>query len=224
MKRSLLLLIVLVALPAFARMSKYKDWPQSPEGYFMTKTERAQWATLDTDRDAEKFIADFHARRLDHFQTEIADRAEHADKFLTIGRTAGSKSMRGKVVILLGPPSRIDISEQTVKNSSHTDNGIIAGYMSNMNEADSAGGGHGSGSRDGSASNNMIATQMSTSTLVRIMHFNYQGAVPKLADRKEIDVDVVIDPTTGKDRIDSRSAESDLNSVFELVAQSWLKK
>jgi hypothetical protein len=65
---------------------------------------------------------------------------------------------------------------------------------------------------------------MSTSTLVRIIHFNYQGAVAKTADRKQIDVNVEVDPDTGKDRIPSRSNESDLNTVFELVAQSWIKK
>src|SRR5689334_23470611 len=137
MKKTLMLLtVLLLAVPVFARMSKYKDWAQSPEGYFMTKAERAQWAKLDTDAEAEKFIADFHARRLDNFQKEVADRAEHADKLLTIGKTEGSKSIRGKVVILLGPPSRIDVSEETVKNSEKRDNPFVAGLMSNMNAAD----------------------------------------------------------------------------------------
>lgn len=224
MKKSLMLVaVLLLAVPAFARLSKYKDWPNSPEGYFMTKAERLQWAKLDNDADAEKFIADFRARRLDNFQKEVADRAEHADKLLTIGKTEGSKSIRGKVVILLGPPSRIDVSEQTVTNSEKRDNPTVAGLMSNMNAGDSGGGGGGRAGGGGSA-NNSLGNSMSTSTVVRIMHFNYQGEIAKTADRKQIDVDVAIDPVSGKDRIESRSAQSDLDSIFELVAQSWIKK
>lgn len=218
MKKSLMFLaVLLLAVPVFARLSRYRDWPNSPEGYFMTKAERAQWAKLDTDAEAEKFIADFHSRRPDNFQKEVADRAEHADKLLTIGKTEGSRSIRGKVVIILGPPSRIDVSEQTVKNSSKIDNPDVAGLMSNMNAADSGGGKGGGG-------NNSLGSSISTSTVVRIMHFNYSGEIAKTADRKQIDVDVAIDPVTGKDRIESRSAAADLDSIFELVAQSWIKK
>jgi hypothetical protein len=56
------------------------------------------------------------------------------------------------------------------------------------------------------------------------MHFNYQGAIAKLVDRKQIDIDVTIDPISGRDQIASRIAASDLDSIFELVAQSWIKK
>lgn len=221
MKRLLVLFAVLLfAAPLFARLSKYKGWEISPEGYFMTKAERAQWSKIDTDADAEKFIADFHARRSDNFEKEVADRAANADKYLTIGKTQGSKSIRGKVVILFGPPSRIDLSERTETNSEKRDNPMVAGMMSNMNAADSGGGGK-AGSSD---SNNSIGNSIATSTTVRIMHFNYQGAIAKTVDRKQIDVNVDVDPVSGKDRMESRAEESDLNSMFEVVAQSWIKK
>lgn len=219
MKRLLVLIAVLLfAAPLFARLAKYKGWESSPEGYFMTKAEREQWAKVDTDADAEKFIADFRAKRPDNFQKEVADRAANADKYLTVGKTAGSKSLRGKVVILLGPPAQIDVSEKTVANSEKRDNPLVAGAMSNMNSGDSGGGGR------GGDSNNSVGSSMSTSTAVRIMHFNYQGAIAKTADRKQIDVVIDIDPVTGKDRMESRHEESDLNSIFELVAESWIKK
>jgi GWxTD domain-containing protein len=218
LKRLLIALtVVALAAPAFARLSKYKGWENSPQGYFMTRAERDQWSRLDSDADAEKFIAEFLAKRPANFEKEVADRAANADKYLTIAKTPGSKSLRGKVVIVLGPPSSIDRSEKTVANSEKRDNPEVAGLMSNMNSADSGGGRSGGG-------NNSVGGSMSTSTVVRIMHFNYQGAVAKTADRKQIDVSVEIDPDTGKDRIPSRSDESDLNSVFELVAQSWIKK
>jgi len=218
MKRLLVLIaVLLLAAPLFARLTKYKGWESSPEGYFMTKAEREQWAKVDTDADAEKFIADFRAKRPDNFQKEVADRAANADKYLTVGKTAGSKSLRGKVVIVLGPPSQMEVTEKTVTNSEKHDNPIVAGAMSNMNSADSGGG------RSGDA-NNSVGASMSTTVVMRIMHFNYQGAVAKTADRKQIDVNIDVDPVTGKDHMESRADESDLNSVLELVAQSWIKK
>jgi GWxTD domain-containing protein len=209
--------VIALAAPAFAKLSKYKGWENSPQGYFMTRAEHDQWSKLDSDADAEKFIADFIAKRPANFEKEVADRAANADKYLTVAKTQGSKSLRGKVVIVLGAPTAMDVVEKTVANSEKHDNPVVAGLMSNMNAAESGGGRAGDGG-------NSLGSSISTSTLVRIMHFNYQGAVAKTADRKQIDVNVEIDPVTGKDRIPSHSDESDLNSVFELVTQSWIKK
>lgn len=224
MKRLFVLLVVLAfAAPLFARLSKYRGWENSPEGYFMTKAERDQWSKIDSDADAEKFIADFHARRLDNFEKEVADRAANADKYLTVGKTQGSKSLRGKVVIVLGPPTQMDYADRTL-TTSKSDSGAMAGAMSNMNGTDSGGGAGGSRGGGGGSSVNSVGTTMSTASVVRVMHFTYQGAVAKTADRKQIDVNVEVDPNSGKDRISSRSEESDLNSIFELVAESWIKK
>jgi GWxTD domain-containing protein len=217
-----LFVIALFAVPLFARLSKYKGWESSPEGYFMTKAERAEWAKVDTDADAEKFIADFHAKRPANFEKEVAERASNADKYLTVGKTPGSKGVRGKVIILLGPPTSMDVSERTVTSSEKRDNPVVAGLMSNMNSADSGGGGGGRGG--GGTSNNSLGNSMATSATIRTFHFNYQGAIAKTADRKQIDVNVDVDPLTGKDRIPTRSEETDLDSIFEVVAQSWIKK
>jgi hypothetical protein len=111
----------------------------------------------------------------------------------------------------------MEVSEKTVTNSEKHDNPMVAGAMSNMNSAGSGDG------RSGDA-NNSLGGSMSTTTVVRIMHLNYQGAIAKTADRKQIDVNIDIDPVSGKDRMESRADESDLNSIFELVAQSWIKK
>jgi GWxTD domain-containing protein len=224
MKRLVVLFAALaLATPMFARLSKYKGWENSPEGYFMTKAERDQWSKIDTDADADKFIADFHAKRPDNFQKEVADRAANADKYLTVGRTPGSKSLRGKVVILLGAPTTMDVSDRTV-TSGKNDSGAMTGALSNMNGTDGGGGGGGTRGGGGGDSVNSVSSSISTASVVRVMHFNYQGAVAKTADRKQVDVNVEIDPNTGKDRFESRSEEADLNSIFEAVAQSWIKK
>src|SRR5436305_3007888 len=123
--------VLSLAVPAFAGVSsKYKDWANSPEGYFMTKAERDQWSRLDSDTDAEKFIADFHARRPANFEKEVAARAADADKHLTMARTEGSKSLRGKIVILFGTPTSMDMSDQAITDPGHRDNPIISGLYS----------------------------------------------------------------------------------------------
>lgn len=215
--------LLLLAAPLFAKLSKYKGWENSPQGYFMTSGERDQWSKIDSDAVAEKFIADFIAKRPANFEKEVADRAANADKYFTIAKMQGSKSLRGKVVILLGAPTAMDVSERAVANSSKRDNPMIAGLMSNMNS--SASGGSGGGGRAGGGDGNgSLGSTMETSTVVRIMHFNYQGPVAKAADRKQIDVNVEVDPVTGKDRMATRAETADLDSIFELVAQSWIKK
>jgi len=206
--------LILIALPALAGLSKYKDWPNTPEGYFMTHAERDQWSKLDSDSDAEKFIADFLAKRPANFEKEVADRAANADKYLTVGKTRGSKSLRGKVVILLGVPTAMDSSEQSVTTSSKRDNPVMASAISNFNAP--------GGSEN--MSDGTVVKEMSTQNSVRIMHFNYQGAVARTADRKSIDVYVEVQSNTGKDRAASGSQAADLDSIFELVAQSWIKK
>ncbi|HEY2093752.1 MAG TPA: GWxTD domain-containing protein [Thermoanaerobaculia bacterium] len=221
MKRLLIAVaLVLLAVPAFARLSKYKDWPNSPEGYFMTKAERAEWSRLDSDADAEKFIADFVAKRPANFEKEVADRAANADKYLTVAKTPGSKSLRGKVVILFGAPSSIDVANE-VRTTTKRDNPYVSTAMSNAN---TQGTGADAGSKGGGESFNTPGNTMSTSQSVRVMHFAYGGDIAHLVDRKSVDINVEIDPLSGKDMITSRSAESDLNAMFETIAESWIKK
>ena len=41
---------------ALAQFSKYKDWDKTPEAYFLTPAERAEWKKVTSDADAETFI------------------------------------------------------------------------------------------------------------------------------------------------------------------------
>ncbi|HSP93285.1 MAG TPA: hypothetical protein VLU06_01950, partial [Thermoanaerobaculia bacterium] len=52
-----------VASVALCQLSKYKDWAKSPEAYFLTAPEKQEWTKVQSDADAEKFIADYWARR-----------------------------------------------------------------------------------------------------------------------------------------------------------------
>lgn len=63
--RRLLPLFLLFLAPALLAqgLDKYKSWPDSPQGAFMTSAERAEWnAKVKTDADAEEFVRNFVAR------------------------------------------------------------------------------------------------------------------------------------------------------------------
>ncbi len=213
---SIVVAVAVLAPCLFARgFSKYKDWDQSPQGYFMTKAERAEWdATVKSDDDAEKFINAFLAKRPSTFVQDVADRAAQADKYLTIGKLQGSKTTRGRIVILLGPPQGLDVSTTTVTDTKR-DNGTMTDAMTNF-------GGTGGGGRGDSTST--PGSALSTATQARLYHFTYTGDVAKKVDRNKIDITVEADPNTGKDRIPSRSEASELDLISELAAQNSLKK
>ena len=103
----------------------------------MTKEERQQWQALASEADAEKFVTGFLAKREPGFAAEIAKRAQQADKYLTIADRPGSQTLRGKVVVLFGPPSGLNISNRAATTTKR-DNPIMAGALSN---AGSVGGG-----------------------------------------------------------------------------------
>ncbi|MEP6769522.1 MAG: GWxTD domain-containing protein [Acidobacteriota bacterium] len=113
MKRACITLAVLaVAAMALAELSaKYKDWPKSPDAYFLTPSERTEWSSVATDQDAEKFISAYYAKRGgDRFKDEIARRIAAADSQFKLRRQRGAESARGRLLITLGGPSRVSTS------------------------------------------------------------------------------------------------------------------
>ena len=103
-----LLLLVPAALPAEHLSTKYRSWDKSPEASFLTSAERAQWKQVRVDADAERFVADYFARRGPDFPAMLKERIVAADKYFSSGKIKGSETLRGKVVILFGPPTSVD--------------------------------------------------------------------------------------------------------------------
>ena len=93
-----------------ATLGRFRDWADSPQGYFMTKAERAAWSRLTTEGDAEQFVKAFLASRGPRFADDVAAAAREADARLTVAGKAGSKTLRGRIVILLGPPKTMSIA------------------------------------------------------------------------------------------------------------------
>jgi hypothetical protein len=125
------------------------------------------------------------------------------------------------VVILFGVPSSMDVANEVVTNTAKRDNPDVSAAMTNAN---SDGTGDSSGKGASGIKSNSPGNYMATSQTFRVMHFAYGGEAARLVDRKSVDINVQIDPTTGKDMIVSRTAESDLNAMFEIIAESWIKK
>ncbi len=109
--RGSVILFLLFSTAAAASLSeKYRSWDKSPEAYFLTLEEKAQWKNVKTDGDAEKFIADYFARRGPDLKAKLAERIAVADKYFSAGKIKGSETLRGKVIIVFGPPSQLDSS------------------------------------------------------------------------------------------------------------------
>jgi GWxTD domain-containing protein len=107
-----------------AQLSKYKDWAKSPEAYFLTPEERAEWSKLTSDADAEKFISVYYTKRGGvRFKEEIQRRIAAADEQFKMRRQRGAESARGRLLITLGGPSRVSQSRATADAGAASDNG-----------------------------------------------------------------------------------------------------
>jgi GWxTD domain-containing protein len=210
MRLAVVVLSIALAAPLFAATGeKFKDWEKSPQAYFMTQAEHQQWSAIRTPEEAQQFIDNFLAKRGPKFPTEVADRAAQADKYLTIGKLPGSQTLRGKLVILLGPPSQMDVFQITDNSGIHRDNPTVAGAYSggtqnNANE-DMAGGHEGSSSMGGAK-------------LLKNYHLTY-ASTPS----GPLEVTITADADTGKDRPRSRDDSKRLDAAFEAAAQASIK-
>jgi GWxTD domain-containing protein len=109
----LLLASLLLASPmlfADGLSKKYKSWDRTPEAYFLTRAERAGWKSVKTDADAQNFILDYKTRRGPEWEKTLNERIVQADKYFSAGEVKGSETLRGKIVIMFGPPSGTDAS------------------------------------------------------------------------------------------------------------------
>jgi GWxTD domain-containing protein len=179
------------ASAAPADLGRYAHWSRSAQAYFMTQAEREQWSTVSTEAEAEAFIASFLDKRAKGFGAEVEKRVEQADKFLTVGKTQGSDTLRGKLLILLGSPANMTIQEPPKRAITGADPTAIA--------------------RGGNAA-------ADTSTKIYVMTFNRQTTPSLSQDR--LDVAVEVSAASGKDRIRDPRMEQRLADVFEAAARA----
>ena len=177
---------------------KQKEWEKSPQAYFLTKAERAAWAAIQTDEEAKKFIAAYLAQRGEKFRADLDQRITMADKYLSFGKRKGSETLRGKVVILLGPPSRIDRKDKTELGRPEAPE--VGDTYSNV--------GPGGGS-----------------TRVRIaptiFTFTYEVAqLPKIPNPKRLALQIEQDPSSGKEKFSDEKEARLFEEMNETLAQA----
>jgi hypothetical protein len=202
--------IALVSTCLFAAglSQKYKDWSHSPQAYYMTKADQAQWSNLKSDAEAEQFVNDFVARRGgDVFVKEVAQNAAQADKYLTIGRTRGSMTARGKMMILLGPVVPTRVTKKKRSGEVHLAPATAMGDLSGPTMEDMQ-----------TASNDP-----GNSTLyVTEYTYTYPAATLPAAYGKSLTLKMEVDPGKDEDRPSSFGADKELDKIYEMVAQAKL--
>jgi GWxTD domain-containing protein len=206
--------IAVCAVAAFAGVSRsYKDWPKTPIGYYMTNEEKKQWSALQSDAEAEQFIKDFIAKRGgDTFTREVAQNAEKADKYLSIGKTPGSETVRGKMMILLGPTVATAVTKK--KKSGE----VRMAPPTSM-------GGLGKGDVSGPTMEDMQSAANdpgNTTTFVTEYTYAYPASTLPPAYGKPLAVKIEVDTSKERDRISSYGAEKELDKLYEMVAQAKL--
>jgi len=108
------LVLVTSTMLSAAPSSAMQEWGKGPASLLMTKEEKAKWMKVNTDADAKAFVDLFWARRdrtpgtaVNEFQQEFDTRVKYADEKFRFQKTRGSMTDRGKILILLGAPSRM---------------------------------------------------------------------------------------------------------------------
>jgi GWxTD domain-containing protein len=202
--------IALCATSIFAGVSgSYKDWPKTPLGYYMTNDERKQWNALQSDPDAEQFIKDFVAKRGgETFRDEVRQNAAQADKYLTVGKTPGSLTARGKMMILLGPAAPTSATKKKKAGEVHMAPGTVMGTDLS-----------GPTMQDMQAATNDPGN---STTFVTEYTYTYPAAALPAAYGKPLTVKIEVDANKETDRISSYSAVKELDKVYELAAQAKL--
>jgi len=106
------LLVLVVLIASAAGEPKVEDWASSPEAYFLTAAERQEWKTLTTEEARTQFRTEYWQRRdptpgtdRNEFQELVLSRIHAADARIAIGKTPGSRTARGRVFVVLGPPA-----------------------------------------------------------------------------------------------------------------------
>lgn len=117
-----LLALLLVAGSALAALTpEHQAFGNGPARHLRTKDEQKQWKTITSDDAAQSFIDLFWARRdptpatpQNKFRQDFDALVQLADKQFSEGPIAGSMTDRGRLLILLGAPTKIVRSRTTI--------------------------------------------------------------------------------------------------------------
>jgi len=202
-------------------LARYKDWGNSPEAYFLSAEERQRWSAIDSDEAAETFIAEYRAVRGKGFGAAIQSRIAYADKNFSIGKKKGSETLRGRTLIVFGPPTRVVQGSVSPGAASKTD--PLSGDLT------SAGGGgeRGSGGASNAYSNaggagpdSLRAMRPVTKTSTSTWIYD-EKTVPPALKTKELTLEFTVEPDTGKEDAKDRAK---LDEMLNAAVEYWKPK
>ena len=124
LRNALCLAVLVIAAGSLFAADDLLKWNKTPEAYFMTAEEKAAWKNVSSAEEAQRFIDEFRRRRGPQFQQDVQARVEAADKQFKLDRTPGSLTDRGRVFIIMGPPSRSTTNRQVAGAGSTALNSI----------------------------------------------------------------------------------------------------
>jgi GWxTD domain-containing protein len=114
-KKTLIAAVLLAVAPQLFAATDIMKWNKTPEAYYMTAQERAEWKNVSSPEQAQKFVDDYRRKRGEQFLKDVRTRIDIADKQFKLDKTAGSLTQKGRVFMLLGPPNQArsnrDVSE-----------------------------------------------------------------------------------------------------------------
>lgn len=106
MRKALLTTMLLaVAVPLFAADPDPLQWHKTPDAYFMTAQERAEWKNVFSPGDAQRFIDEYYRKRGEQFRKDLRTLIDVTDSKFRLDKVRGSDTERGRVFMLLGKPS-----------------------------------------------------------------------------------------------------------------------
>ena len=188
--------VLAIALLFAATLGRFSGWADSPQGYFMTKSERAEWSKIHDEADAAHFVDRFLAARGPTFAADVAAAARDADQNLSVDGRKGSTTLRGKIAIVLGRPSSVTIAPWSGDKSA-----TMATHLS-------------TGVPHPQPVMNLPPSKERTSELRIRYSTDYKLAYPKRT------IVVAVDPITGDDRILSARTAREVTAMLEAAAEA----
>ncbi len=143
---TLVLLTAVSSPPALGQISaEHQSFASGPAAHWFTAADRAAWKSVKTDSEAEDFIALFWARRdpdpqtaVNELQPEFEARVAYADREFGEKRgketLRGALSDRGKVLILLGSPTKVSRADRSAFDEIDSTNPGDIGGDPNLSE------------------------------------------------------------------------------------------
>lgn len=108
-------LFSVVLAAGMAAQNDPEDWASSPEAYFLTSEERAEWKTLDSGLERDRFKERYWLKRdptpgteKNEFRDTVLGRIQTADKRFPLGKMPGARTNRGMAFVLFGTPARVN--------------------------------------------------------------------------------------------------------------------